>query len=35
MWRVIDRATKLARLDPVKRAYLYEAIGHLAWARLS
>jgi hypothetical protein len=32
--RAIERATKLARLDPVKRAYLFEAIGHLAWARL-
>jgi hypothetical protein len=34
MRRIIDRAMKLARLDTVKRAYLYEAIGHLARARL-
>lgn len=34
MWRVIHRTKKLAGLDPQERVYLYEAIGHLAWARV-
>jgi hypothetical protein len=34
MLRVVHRSMKFARLDPLRRRYLYEAIGHLAWARL-
>ena len=34
MLRVAHHALKAARLDPLRRAYLLEAVGHLAWARL-